>query len=241
MDGIYFQTITEHNQLQLGGRTVADITCEMVNEISRALLELDTGLRIYFGLHATSILDRYVDLRNLDERVTIVWEDAGVLPYTYIPMIERPPQPDASLHLDDFLSTLEYSKKIATFRPETEFALVPKGWSNLDWSEEFEHHGPYLLGMRQPAYIRERMRIRQPYWDRINTLWLKYYPYATHFYRAMLALSLPSISATGLIEDGIFEEKIQPGVALFAETLWNPNREDDELLQLALSPYYYEE
>ncbi len=241
MDGIYFQTLTEHNQLQLGGRSVAEIVCGMVNEVSRALLELNSELRIYFGLHATSILDRYVDLESLDKRVTIVWEDAGVLPYSYIPMIERTPQPNTSLHLDDFESTLQYSKKIASFRPGTEFALVPKGWSNLDWGTEFEHHGSYLLGMRQPGYVRERMRQRQPYWDRINALWMKYYPYQARFYREMLALGLPSITATGLLEDGIFEEKIQPSVALLAETLWNPMREDEGLLELALSPYYYED
>jgi len=41
-----------------------------------------------------------------------------------------------------------------------------------------------------------------------------------------------------LIEDGLFEESIQPSVALFAETIWNPRRSDREILQQAMSPYY---
>ncbi len=40
--------------------------------------------------------------------------------------------------------------------------------------------------------------------------------------------------AAGLVEDGLFEEKIQTSVALFAEMLWNPEQSDEELLRHAL-------
>jgi hypothetical protein len=240
LDGIYFQTLTEHNDTELGGVSVALLTCDMVNEVAQALFELKPDLHIHFGLHATSILDRYLDLSRLDERVTIAWEDAGVLPYLYAPLIQRPPTPGAgSFHADNLAETLDYSQKLATFRPGTEFAIVPKGWSNLDWWSEFEHHGSFLLGVRDPGYIRERRRQRQPYWDRINALWLKNYRHAVDFYRGILACSPAKMTVTGLLEDGIFDEQIQLSVTIFAETLWNPERDAEEILQLALSPHYH--
>jgi hypothetical protein len=92
--------------------------------------------------------------------------------------------------------------------------------------------------VRDPAYIRERCRQRQPYWDKINAMWLKHYPQAVYFYRAMLDCRPPKMTAIGLVEDGIFEERIQLSIAIFGETLWNPRREPEDILQLALSPYY---
>jgi hypothetical protein len=41
-------------------------------------LEKYPDLDIQFGLHATSILDNYTCLEELDSRITITWEDAGV-------------------------------------------------------------------------------------------------------------------------------------------------------------------
>ncbi len=64
-DGIYFQSLTEHNDLVLNGQTVASLTCELVNQTSAALYALEPGLDIRFGLHATSIRECYRDLRNL--------------------------------------------------------------------------------------------------------------------------------------------------------------------------------
>lgn len=46
------------------------------------------------------------------------------------------------------------------------------------------------------------------------------------------------MTVLGLIEDGLFEEKVQLSAALFAETLWNPRRKDEEILAEARNPYY---
>jgi hypothetical protein len=53
----------------------------------------------------------------------------------------------------------------------------------------------------------------------------------------MTALRLPSILATALVEDSMFEARIQPGVALLAEMLWNPNQPDPDILARALRPW----
>jgi hypothetical protein len=40
------------------------------------------------------------------------------------------------------------------------------------------------------------------------------------------------------VDDGLFEEKIQSSVVLFAEMVWNPNRDAGDVLQQAVNPYY---
>jgi len=236
-DGIYFQTLTEHNLLSLGGRSVAQVSCELVNEISSALFALKPDLRIHFGLHATSIREHYSDLASLDRRVTIVWEDAGTLPYTYLPTLEITGEAINYFYPLTFQETLEYSRKLATFRPGTPFGLVPKGWTNLDWPGEFEHHGSFLTGLRSPLFIRKRLEQITPRWARVNALWLQHYQHAIDFYRAILDCSPVEMVVEGLIEDGLLEEKIQPSVALYAETLWDPTQPSQEILARAQSQY----
>ncbi|MFI5384922.1 MAG: hypothetical protein ACHQ50_02270 [Fimbriimonadales bacterium] len=228
MDGIYFQTFTENSNLTIKGKSTAEWACLWVNEISSAIFKIAPKIRIEFGLHATSIRDRYVDLKPLDPRIVITWEDAGTLPYTYDPVT-----PD----LASFDATVEYSKKLAIFRSNPEFSMVAKGWIQLPWRTS-EHHPPYILGERDPEWIRQRLAQRQDRWDFVNPLWMKNYPLAAKFYRAVLAVHPSVCSVTGLIDDGEFEERIQPSVALFAQTLWNPSLPDSEILKRALSPYY---
>jgi len=227
LDGIYFQTETEHKNKVLNGRSVAAWCCDMVNEIAREFYKINPKLSIQFGLHATSIRENYRDLAKLDRRIIITWEDAGALPFAYKP----------NPHYEDgYKKTLAYSKQLAAFRPGTPFALVPKGWMCLRWGDEFAKHGPLLLGERAPEYLRERLAARQGEWDATNSGWFRHYPLAARFYREASKIN-PNIWATGLVEDGMFEARIQPSVSLFAETVWNPHQSDAEILARAMRPY----
>ena len=171
-----------------------------------------------------SIRDHYVDLKPLDPRIVITWEDAGTLPFTYDPVA---PQMDTGTSdpYSSFQATVDYAKELA------------KGWIQLPW-ETSEHHGPYIMGERDPRFIRKRLADRQPRWDYVNKLWQENYPLAARFYRELLACSPKPFSVTALVEDGMFEEAIQPSVALYAQTLWDPHRSDKDLLELSASPYY---
>lgn len=230
-DGIYFQTLTEHTDLEINGRSTAAWACDLVNDISGKLFELYPDLEIHFGLHATSIGERYKDLLNLNPKVIIDWEDCcGQIPYSYYPA-------QNTIVTADFETMLEYSRNLATFRKDTEFALVPKGWPCIRWGNDFENHGAFILGEKSALYGKERLLMRQNEWDRINCHWHEHFGKAALFYREMLAVN-PNITATGLVEDGMFEEHIQSSVALFAETLWNPYLSDNEIMRRALRPCY---
>ncbi len=229
-DGIYFQTLTEHGSTEMGGRSVASITCDLVNTISAKLFTVTPGLEIHYGLHATSIQDRYEDLKALDPRVNIVWEDAGALPYAYTPELKD--------RRRTFHETLAYSLDLAGLIPGAAFGMVPKGWTTLNWKHEFEHHTSFLLGVRTQATIRRLLARRRLRWALVNLLWRQYYRQGIAFYRSLLQATQGNMIVEGLIEDGLFEERIQPSVALFAETIWNPLDEPRKILAHSYSPYY---
>jgi len=229
IDGIYFQTQTEHNELTKGGRTMAAIARDFVNTVAAGLYEMTPDLHIQFGLHATSIREHYTDFSALDPRVTITWEDAGVLPFSYSPTLGEEEQ---------YEETLKYGLELARFRRESGFAIVPKGWTCLRWDREFEFHGPFILGERVARFTHERLLDRSGLWEGSNQQWYRLFPCAARFYREILATGPQSTLVTGLVEDGIFEEAIQSGVALFAETLWNPYQPDGDILARAMRAYY---
>jgi len=247
IDGLYLQTDTEHAATERNGKTIAAWACELVTDVTNDLRKVSPDLWVQFGLHATSIQENYTDLESLDPSVTIVWEDAGVIPYAYEPIISWTESKTEPLDKDvafwgeqsvgDLERTIEYSKRLASLA-DGGFAMVPKGWIAINWPDEFEHHESFILGERGVRFIENRLKERQPRWDAMNAMWFERFPLALRFYREIVAASPKSITITGLIEDGMFELTIQPSVAIFAQSLWNPFREDSEILRLALSPYY---
>lgn len=237
MDGIYFQMFTEHQNTALGGKSTAALACEWVNDFARAMLEKHPGLRLEWGLHAISVKDHYGDLKELDPRVTIVWEDAGGMPFSYDPETSASDL-ESALKGKEPDATLDYSQKLAAIRPGAEFAMCAKGWIQLRWMTETEPHGSFVLGERSHEYIVNRLRERQPRWDYVNAKWAANFPVAQRFYREMRKASTAPMMVVGLIEDGMFEEQIQPSVSLLGELLWNPNREPREVLEASLNPYY---
>jgi hypothetical protein len=237
MDGIYFQNFTEQGNTMIGGKSIAALACEWVNDMARALLEKQPSLRLEWGLHASSVQEHFSDLKSLDRRVAIVWEDAGGMPFSY--------DPEASLSAVKAAReakvpdpTLDYSKKLATFRPGSEFAMCAKGWTQLRWPTESEPHGSFILGERTHEFIANRLRERQPRWDYVNAKWIENYPVAMRFYRELREATHTPMTVVGLIDDGMFEERIQVSAALLGEMLWNPKRDEKAVLDAAMSPYY---
>ena len=235
MDGIYFQTITEHSNKEKVGVSVASAARDLVNDTAGELLRRHPSLVIQFGLHATSIGDRQSELSGLDPRVTIVWEDAGDIPFRYnlsskIDKCYAMKKPEE--WVDSPEATVEYSRRLAALRGEkSEFAIVPKGWICLDWQTEFEHHESFILGERDARTARARLEAKRRYWEQVNALWLKHNKDAIRYYREMLKCHKGPITVCGLIEDGLLEAEVQPSVALFAETIWDPTRGEEDTLQ----------
>lgn len=235
IDGIYFQTFTETRETEIGGKSIAELSCQWVNEIAVALYEVKPDLYIQFGLHATSIVEDYVEFKALDPRITITWEDCGALPFSYDPVTDvRELGIDRPEEMLDVEQTLSYCKKLVAFRENREFAVVPKGYNALRWDTDFEHHDSFIIGERDSHWISRRSALLRPRWKRIDSQWLENRGHASRFYRELIAQGPDKITSTALVEDGVFEEHIPLSVALFAETLWNPDRSDEMLLQRAV-------
>lgn len=240
-DGIYFQTATEMNDTEKGGVPVAKLACDMVNRVGGGLLERHPDLSIQFGLHASSIMENYRCMEALDPRITLTWEDAGVIPHSYSAYTELDSRDGKTPHpLGSVEATIDYSLKLARLRGGKEFALVPKGFTFIRWDTEFENHGPFILGEREAAYARRRLMEKQAAWSHANGLWLANHAQAARYFRAILDAGVQRVLATALVEDGLFEYAIEPAVALFANILWNPYADGAELVRQAHSVYYKE-
>jgi len=241
-DGIYFQTVTEHHDTMLAGAPLARRVCAVVNEIGGALLERHPRLWIQFGLHATSIREHWTEFAALDPRITITWEDAGVIPYAYWPLPDFREGVSTAFAkgLDNVERTIGYSRQLAALRGGQEFAMVAKGFGHLRWGVEFENHGPFILGERSPRFVQERHAMTLARWQRYNGYWLAHLPAAARFYREVLAAGPRRTLVTALVEDSLFEASIQPAIALFAHLLWDPDTPEPELIRRAFSAYYRE-
>ncbi len=228
-DGIYFQTLTEHHQLELGGRSVAALTCELVNRTAAAL----SSSRLAW----TSASD-CMPLRSARTTASFwTWTRASPLSGKMPGRCPSPTFPALEQDGISFDETLAYACELASFRQGTTFAMIAKGWTTLDWPHEFEHHETYSLGLHGRGYTRRRLELIRPRWERVNALWLQHFRQAQSFYQALLQASTSKLSVLGLVEDGLFEEAIRPSVALFAETLWDPYSAPDQLLQRSFNRF----
>ena len=239
-DGIYMQTVTESNDTILKGHPVAEWVCKLYNRVGKVLLEEFPQLkRVQFGIHATSILQDYTHFEDLDSRISLVWEDAGVIPYSYIPAPEyRVDETNKAAGLGSVEATVEYSAKLATLRNHAEFAMVAKGFSYIRWMTEFENHQSFILGERSDSFIQKRLQERMPRWKKNSALWFAHYRNAVEFYRHIMQVNPRKVFVTALIEDGMFEYRIDPSVALFAAILWNPEQDFETIGESAQSAWF---
>lgn len=217
-DGIYFQSFTELHTDNVGGKCIAEVVTGFVNDVAGELLKRYPTLNIQFGLHATSVKTHLNYLTQLDERVRIVWEDCGAFPYAYM-----------GDQVENFDVTREFTKELMCLRGESEcFGAVLKGMTNLDW-HNFKHATESIvIGKKSKEFIEKRQKKKNRLWKIVQANWIKNAEYAR--------LLVSDISKNGkdpvlqgLIEDGMLEIEIPYSVALFADILWEPNRNIDEI------------
>ena len=207
-DGIYFQTFTETEKETIGGKLIADAAVEMVNKAAAKILDKHPDLKIQFGLHATSVHDKLEYIKNVDERVTILWEDCGTFPYTYIPKMQG-----------DFDETLAFTQKIKNLRSGG-FGTLFKGMSVLDWGTFKHQPGTHIIGEHGKKKIADKLGEKRKYWKYLQAYWLSNAQYV----KKVVEILDSSTLVSALVEDGVFDEKVWFPVAVYSEILWNPNR-----------------
>lgn len=213
-DGIYFQTFTETSDETIGGIVIAEAAVQLVNQTSAALLEEFPGLKIQFGLHATSVKNRLEVIRKVDKRVTVIWEDCGAFPYHYIPK-----------NIENFSETEAFTDKIKNLNGGG-FGAVLKGLTCLDWSTFVHQPGKYVMGCRSEEFIRKRTQEKQKIWKYVQAYWIRNAAYA---YKLIQSFDRDTV-VMALVEDGMFEENIWYPVALYAEMLWHKDADIKDIL-----------
>ncbi len=219
-DGIYFQAFTETTNETIHGTPIAEAVVKWTNSIAGAMLSKWPDLKIQFGLHATSVINKIDVLSRVDPRVNIVWEDVGSFPFAYM-----------SRDTHDLEQTRQLTDRIRHLRPTTDpsdtVGVVLKGQVCLDWSN-FEHQkGPYLLGVRSEKQIAKRREKVRTQWHDVQSYWLK----NLSLYRYTLR-QLDGASIYDLVEDASLETDCWFSVALYALSLWDSHTSDLDLIQL---------
>lgn len=226
IDGIYFQSFTETSDEKLHGLVIGEAVMRFVNRVSARLWKRHPHLQLFFGLHATSVSQRLDDIRRIDPRITIVWEDCGAFPFQYVPSDIR-----------GFDETLAFAQRIAALRGAGErFGAVTKGLLCLDWPSFQHQKGRFVLGHHADEFLRHRAEEKRGLWRFVEAYWLRNASYAARMIRAMAETNRDAL-IVGLVEDGLFDHTIWFPVALFAELLWDDRTPvEDLLVKVAMRP-----
>ena len=155
-DGIYFQSFTEQGNSQVGGRSIASMVVELVNDVSSRIRAVSPTTDIVFGLHANSVRKNVGEIAKTDPSVEILWENCGGFPFYE----RRPPPakygPPNKAFVDEILSASDC------------VGLVWKCQVRQDWRTWVHQPGPYMLGCAGDELL-ERDRAMsdtmQPWYD----------------------------------------------------------------------------
>lgn len=214
-DGIYFQTFTETENDTINGKVIAEAAVSLVNKTADRILTKYPDLKIQFGLHAMSVKNKTEYIKNVDERVLILWEDCGAFPFSNMPF-----------ETEGFEETMEFADKIKNLR-NAGFGELYKGMSRIDWGA-FEHQpGPYVIGEYDKNFVDEKTKEKHKIWKYIQAYWISNAKYVKEKVEKLNADTL----VAALVEDGLFDKKVWYPAALYAEILWNPKKDIDEILK----------
>jgi len=210
-DGIYFQSFTELWQDNIDGVLIADAVTRFVNDTAGLIYEKHPNLELLFGLHANSVREKLHFIQNTDPRIRIVWENCGAFPFDYLPE-----------EVDHFDETVEFTRKIALLRGETEkFGAVLKGLTKLDWNDFRHQPGPAFQGVSSHEMQQNRIHRKAPIWHLMQAGWIINADKACTLIREMARATGGELQLTALVEDGMFEKKLYYPVALLGEMLWD--------------------
>lgn len=228
LDGIYFQSFTELQTEEIGGVLIAEAVTDFVNKTASLFFEKYPDLELQFGLHATSVKQRLNYIKNVDNKIRIVWEDCGAFPFSYLPN-----------NIGGFDETCTLTKEIANLRGKEDcFGVVTKGLTKLDWSA-FEHpQGPQFIGTSTEFLKHNRIMRKAKIWKYLQAYWLTNAPKAHEMVKVMKEAKNGDLYITALVEDGMFEENIMFPVALFSEMMWDCDTDTNKMInEVALRNY----
>lgn len=226
-DGIYFQSFTGLRDDTIGGKRISLAVTELVNMTAGELLKSNPGLKIQFGLHATSVREHLEDISRVDKRIEIIWEDCGSFPYKQLSAM------NGSAVYDD---TCEYEKneaftdKISSLRGGEALGLVYKCQVTMDWSRNrFKHQaGHYIMGKAHRKTIENDTVLLKPMWHFFQSDWLEN---GINAYRLTRRIQEKTAGNVNMCMAGMFSGGIWFPTALCAQIFWDCHEPYEEILK----------
>lgn len=205
-DGIYFQSFTELDKREAGGKSIAEYVVELVNSTADELLKSYPELNIEFGLHATSVKDDLDVIARTDRRVKIIWEDLGAFPFAYDPF-----------DVNNYDETYALAERVINLRGGGErCGFITKGMTKLDWSAFTHAAGTLVIGESSREFIERRQLEKNPLWQELTEGWRLNIGFAEKMFD-LFKSSENVVSVQALIEDGMFENEIKEPAVLFSK------------------------
>jgi len=218
-DGIYFQSFTERNEEQVGGKLISRIVVDMVNDIAEEIWKISPDLRIIFGLHATSVKARLNEIARVDPRMEIMWEDCGTYPFSYVTYVKD---------LNKYYETIDFVKEILRLRGGKGVGLLFKSIMMMDWSKVVRQTGPYVMGDNSAAVAAHDKGIRAKTWRIYSADWMVYGELAINMMQCIKENKLKDIDigVAGTLDGGIYLP-----LALYAQMFRNCDVEYNDILK----------
>ena len=208
-DGIYFQTFTENHIDKIGEKSMAQLVTEFVNDTASALWQKYPNLQIQFGLHATSVKDNLNELKGIDKKIEIIWEDCGAFPYSYSPV-----------QYEKYSETMAFVDNILFLRGESEnFGSVLKGMINLDWCKFVNQNGNYAMGHATSQHLNLLQASRERIWKFSQAEWIRNADKLKNYVQKISKNANSNIQI--LLEDSLMETCHPFPLALLSEMLWD--------------------
>jgi hypothetical protein len=89
---------------------------------------------------------------------------------------------------------------------------------------------PLYIGASSEAMKQNRMQRKRPIWKYVQAYWIAHADLANRAVKLMKDIKKGELYISALLEDGMFEREIIYPAALFAEMLWDPEREIKALM-----------
>ena len=218
-DGIYFQSFTESNSDEVGGRSIAEAVTLLVNMTANELYKKYPNLYLQFGLHATSVKNRLDVIEKVDPRIDIIWEDCGEFPHHYCCFVRSE---------ELYKESLEFTKKILQLRGGKGVGILFKGVMMMDWSKFVYQSGPFILGENSESIKAHDRQIRANAWRVYSGEWIHHGDRALEMIKFIKENKLGEVTL-GLA--GTFDGGIYLPVALCGQMLRNCEEDYKDVLR----------
>ena len=158
-DGIYFQSFTETNKREIGGRSIPEAVTELVNEVSKRIRAEAPGLEIVFGLHSNSMKREGAAeaIAKVDPSLEILWENCGGFPFWETNGRIEPPD---TAFCDQILAL---NKSVG---------LAWKAQLRIDWKHYVSPAGPFMLGCAGSRLLARDQAVTVPRYASFDEDWI---------------------------------------------------------------------